>query len=67
MWRVSQNEIAKKIGVSKSYLSSILNGKRGCSETLKNELLKYYPDLKFKILKPRYKVEKVDEIDEKIN
>jgi transcriptional regulator with XRE-family HTH domain len=64
MWRISQNEIAKKLGISKSYLSSILNGKRGCSETLKNELIKYYPDLKFKILKPRYTVEKVGEIDE---
>jgi len=56
----SQNEIAKEIGISKSYLSDILNGKKGCAHWLMQEILKYYPNLKndFKLLNPRYKVVK---------
>lgn len=56
----SQNEIAKEIGISKSYLSDILNGKKGCNAIIKEKILKFYPALKFKILNPRYLVEKVE-------
>ena len=64
----SQNEIARELGISKAYLSDVLNGKQSCYKELKNKLLKYYPNLKFKEMKRRYvtpyRVEKVDEIDE---
>ena len=52
----TQNEIAKEIGISKSYLSEILSGKKGCSHWLMEEILKYYPNLKedFTLLNPRY-------------
>ena len=53
----SLSEIAKELGISKSYLSEILNGKKGCSEELMNKLKEYYPELNFYIsTKPRFKV-----------
>ena len=53
----SLSEIAKELGISKSYLSEILNGKKGCSEELMNKLKEYYPTLKFYVFtKPRFKV-----------
>lgn len=55
----TQNQIAKELGISKNYLSNILNGKRGCNSKLMERILTYYPDLKFVILNPRWKVEKV--------
>ena len=57
----TQNEIAKEIGISKSYLSEILSGKKGCTHCLMEEILKYYPNLKedFKLLNPRYILKKV--------
>lgn len=62
----SQNEIAKEIGISKSYLSDILNGKKGCSHWLMEKILKYYPDLKndFKLLNPRYIIRKGSGVNE---
>ena len=51
---MTQTEIAKELGISKNYLSNILNGKRGCDILLKNKLLKYYPNLNFKLLNPRF-------------
>ena len=57
----TQTEIAKEIGISKSYLSEILSGKKGCTHWLMSEILKYYPNLKedFKLLNPRYILKKV--------
>lgn len=53
----SQNEIAKELGISKTYLSEILNGKKGCSEELMYKIKEYYPTLEFYIFtKPRFKV-----------
>ena len=52
----SQSEIAKEIGISRSYLSEILRGKKGCPYWLMVEILKYYPNLRnnFYLLNPRY-------------
>lgn len=50
-------ENAKEIGVSISYLSEILRGKKGCSYVVMQRILKYYHNLKasdFKLLNPRY-------------
>ncbi len=52
----SQNQIAKELGISKSYLSDILNGKKGCNTDLKEKLLQYYPNLKFIVYNPRWKI-----------
>lgn len=62
----SQNEIAKEIGISKSYLSDILNGKKGCAYWLMMKILKYYPELKdnFKLLNPRYIIRKGSVVNE---
>ena len=54
----TQNEIAKEIGINKSYLSEILNGKKGCSALVKEKILKYYPDLEFSLFNPRYKLKR---------
>lgn len=54
----SQNKIAGKIGISRSYLSEILRGVKGCNKEVMNNILFYYPDLKFKLLNPRYIVVK---------
>lgn len=51
---MTQTEIAKELGISKNGLSNILSGKRGCDLSLKNKILKYYPDLDFKLLNPRF-------------
>ena len=54
----TQSFIARELGISKSYLSYILRGKKGCSENLMIKIKKYYPELKFyNFTKPRYKVE----------
>lgn len=51
--------ISKKLRISKSYLSDIINGKKGCSEELMKEIKIYYPNLDFYIFtKPRYKVKR---------
>jgi hypothetical protein len=50
-------EISKEIGISTSYLSEILRGKKGCPYWLMKTILKYYPNLKetdFRLLNPRY-------------
>ena len=62
----TQNEIAKEIGISKSYLSDILNGKKGCSHWLMMKILKYYPELEdnFKLLNPRYIIRKGSGVNE---
>ena len=62
----TQNEISKEIGISKSYLSEILSGKKGCSHWLMEEILKYYPNLKedFKLLNPRYILKKGSGVNE---
>lgn len=58
---MSLTYISKEIGISKSYLSDIINGKKGCSKELVNEIKKYYPNLEFYVFtKPRYKVRKED-------
>lgn len=58
-------EISKEIGISTSYLSDILRGKKGCSYVIMQRVLKYYSNLKetdFRILNPRYILrEKKDE------
>ncbi|MBN2074776.1 MAG: helix-turn-helix transcriptional regulator [Dehalococcoidales bacterium] len=38
MKKISQNQIAKELGISKSYLSMILSGKRPCPPELKSKL-----------------------------
>ena len=51
--------ISKQLGISKSYLSDIINGKKGCSKELMTEIKKCYPDLDFYIFtKPRYKIKR---------
>ncbi|MBE6152679.1 MAG: helix-turn-helix transcriptional regulator [Firmicutes bacterium] len=53
----SLRQIAKELNISVSYLSDILNGKRGCNEELMNKIKEYYSNLEFYIFtKPRYKV-----------
>lgn len=53
----SLREISKELNISCSYLSDILNGKKGCDEELMNKIKEYYPKLEFYIFtKPRYKV-----------
>ena len=53
----SMRQIAKELNISVSYLSEILNGKKGCNEELMNKIKEYYPNLQFYIfIKPRYKV-----------
>lgn len=50
-------EIAKELNISVSYLSDILNGKKGCNEELMKKIKEYYPQLEFYIFtKPRYKI-----------
>lgn len=57
----TQSEIAKEIGISQSYLSEILSGRKGCSHWLMVKILKYYPNLNqdFTLLNPRYILKKV--------
>lgn len=53
--------ISKQLGISKGYLSDIINGKKGCSKELMKEIKKYYSNLEFYIFtKPRYKVKRSD-------
>ena len=53
----SLRQVAKELNISVSYLSDILNGKKGCNEELMNKIKEYYPYLEFYIFtKPRYKV-----------
>ena len=55
--KVSLRQVAKELNISVSYLSDILNGKKGCNEELMNKIKEYYPNLEFYIFtKPRYKV-----------
>lgn len=57
----SLSEIAKELVISKTYLSEILSGKKGCSEELMNKIKEYYPTLEFYIFtKPRFKVVRND-------
>lgn len=61
---MSLRETAIKLGISPSYLSDILNGKKGCSEELMNKIKKYYKDLEFyNFVEPRYKVVKENRYD----
>lgn len=53
----SLRNIAKSLEISPSYLSDILNGKKGCSKELMNKIKIYYSNLEFyNFIKPRYKV-----------
>lgn len=53
----SLRQVAKELNISVSYLSDILNGKKGCNEELMNKIKEYYPYLEFYIFtKLRYKV-----------
>lgn len=53
----SLRKIANELCISASYLSDILNGKKGCSEALMLRIKKYYPKLDFyNFIEPRYKV-----------
>lgn len=55
----SLREIAKELEISPSYLSNILNEKKGCSKELMNKIKKYYPNLDFyNFIEPRYKVKR---------
>ena len=57
----SLSKIAKELGISKTYLSEILSGKKGCSEELMYKIQEYYPTLEFYIFtKPRFKVVRSD-------
>lgn len=40
----SQNSIARKIGISKSYLCDILKGRRGCNQEVKIKLFFIIPN-----------------------
>jgi len=44
---VSQNQLAHELGVSSSYLSQIVNGRRFPSAKLRKKLLKYFEPLNF--------------------
>ena len=57
----NQSEVAKKLGISRTYLCDILKGRRGCSQELRRKLYCFYPNLNFKLLNPRYILEKVDD------
>lgn len=53
----SLRTIAKELGISPSYLSNIINGKKGCTKELMEKIKKYYPNLDFyNFVEPRYKV-----------
>ena len=39
----SLRQVAKELNISISYLSDILNGKKGCNEKLMNKIKEYYP------------------------
>lgn len=55
--KLSLRQVAKELNISISYLSDILNGKKGCDKELMNKIKEYYPNLEFYIFtKPRYKV-----------
>lgn len=54
----SLKENAKTLGISISYLSDILNGKKGCSEDLMLNIKFLYPNLDFTLLNPRYRLRK---------
>lgn len=54
---MSLRKIAKKLKISPSYLSDILNGKKGCSEELMLKIKEHYPKLEFyNFVEPRYKI-----------
>lgn len=64
---MSLRSIAKELGISPSYLSDILNGKKGCSEELMNKIKIYYKSLEFyNFVEPRYKVVKENKYDKQI-
>ena len=52
--RIRQYEVAEELGVSKSYISAILKGKKSCSEKTMRNLKTAYPDLEFVLYKPHY-------------
>jgi plasmid maintenance system antidote protein VapI len=53
---MSLRKIAKEVGISKSYLSELLNGKKAIKEDMYIKLKKYY-DLKLEVvLKQTFKV-----------
>lgn len=54
-------ENADILGISKSYLSQIINGKRGCDEKLMLNIKTLYPELNFTLLNPRYILRKDDD------
>lgn len=50
---------AKLIGISQSFLSDILKGKKGCDEITMNKIKALYPDVDFyNFVKPRYKIKR---------
>ena len=53
--KLSLRQVAKELNISISYLSDILNSKKGCNEELMNKIKEYYQNLEFYIFtKPRY-------------
>ena len=43
-YNLSQNQMAKKIGISRGFLSNALSGKRGVGRKLLSGLLRNFPD-----------------------
>lgn len=54
---MSLRKVAKELEISPSYLSDIINGKKGCIKELMEKIKEYYPNLDFyNFIEPRYKV-----------
>ncbi len=50
-------DLAELLGISKSYASDILKGKKGISGENRSKILEIYPDVRFVMSnKPRYKI-----------
>lgn len=54
-------ENSEVLGISKGYLSEILNGKKGCNEELMLNIKTLYPNLDFTLLSPRYRLRKKED------
>ena len=50
-------DLVKLLGISRSYASDILKGKKGISAENRNKIKEVYPDIMFVMSnKPRYKI-----------
>lgn len=53
-------EVANKLGVSKEWISQIINGNRVCKKETKEAISKFYPNIVWEeINKPKYRVSQI--------